>query len=39
MGDNFYHSMDSRFFGTVSKEAIKGKVIKILWPLNKARIL
>jgi signal peptidase I len=39
MGDNFFHSADSRIFGTVSREAIKGKVIKVLWPLNKARVL
>lgn len=39
LGDNFYDSLDSRYWGTVPREAIKGKVIKIIWPLSRARLL
>jgi signal peptidase I len=39
LGDNLLQSSDSRFFGAVRREAIKGKVIKIWWPLSEAKIL
>lgn len=29
VGDNYYESMDSRFWGFIPKENIKGKVILI----------
>lgn len=36
LGDNRIDSMDSRFFGAVPREKIKGKIIKIVWPPSRA---
>jgi len=35
LGDNHSYSADSRYFGAVPRENIKGKVIKISWPLHR----
>jgi len=39
LGDNRRDSRDSRFFGPVPMEAIRGHVILILWPLDEARTM
>ncbi len=39
LGDNFYQSADSRYFGAIPRRLIKGKVIKIIWPPNRAKSL
>ena len=36
MGDNRGNSMDSRFWGTLSKERFIGRAVFIFWPLNHA---
>ena len=36
MGDNRNHSSDSREWGYVKHSQIKGKVISIIWPLERA---
>ncbi|MBI9016429.1 MAG: S26 family signal peptidase [Phycisphaerae bacterium] len=38
MGDNISESVDSRFFGPLSKNKILGKVTKILWPPSRAAV-
>jgi signal peptidase I, bacterial type len=35
MGDNRANSKDSRFFGPVSKNAIIGHALFVIWPLNE----
>lgn len=35
IGDNIEQSFDSRHFGPVAKKHIVGKVVKVLWPLNR----
>ncbi len=35
LGDNRDNSLDSRCYGAVPKEAIIGKVARVLWPLNR----
>jgi signal peptidase I len=39
MGDNIEISFDSRYFGAVPRDAIIGKVVKVYWPLSRARVL
>ena len=39
LGDNFNISQDSRYFGAIHKNDIKGKVVKIYWPLNRIGLL
>ncbi len=39
MGDNIDNSFDSRYFGPVPRDAIIGKVVKVYWPLSRARVL
>ena len=39
IGDNREVSLDSRVFGPVSKEDIKGKASIRIWPLNKIKSL
>jgi signal peptidase I len=39
MGDNIDNSFDSRYFGPVPRVAIIGKVVKVVWPLSRARVL
>ncbi len=36
MGDHRVNSEDSRFFGPVTQELVKGKAIVIIWPLKAA---
>jgi signal peptidase I len=35
LGDNSEHSYDSRYWGTIPRSAIIGKVTKIYWPWNR----
>ncbi|HYR22528.1 MAG TPA: signal peptidase I [Chthoniobacterales bacterium] len=35
LGDNSANSFDSRYFGSVPRDAIYGKVVKIYWPWNR----
>lgn len=37
LGDNRNHSEDSRDYGPVPVDSVKGNVTKILWPLSRAR--
>ncbi|MDR2708584.1 MAG: signal peptidase I [Elusimicrobiota bacterium] len=39
MGDNRDFSFDSRFFGPVKNELIKGKALFLYWPLSRIRII
>jgi len=39
LGDNISHSVDSRFFGSLPRGQVIGKVIKIYWPPNNAKLL
>ena len=39
MGDNRDNSYDSRYFGPLHKEHIRGKIICIFWPLSRFQIL
>ncbi|MDR2860296.1 MAG: signal peptidase I [Elusimicrobiota bacterium] len=39
MGDNRDFSFDSRFFGPVPDNAIKGKALFLYWPLTRIRII
>ena len=39
MGDNRGNSMDSRFWGTLSKERFIGRAVFLFWPLNRINIL
>ena len=39
MGDNTTNSLDSRFFGYVSEDRIKGKLLLRWWPLNRLGLL
>lgn len=39
MGDNRTNSRDSRFFGPVSIESIKGEAFVTFWPLDRIRLL
>lgn len=39
LGDNRVNSQDSRFFGTVPYENIKGKAWLVYWPFEKWKIL
>ena len=36
MGDNCDNSYDSRFWGPVEERAVRGRVYKIYWPLDRA---
>ena len=35
LGHNSEHSYDSRYWGTIHRAAIVGKVTKIYWPWNR----
>lgn len=35
LGDNCINSKDSRYFGSVQKSNIVGKVVRIYWPMNR----
>jgi signal peptidase I len=39
MGDNRTFSKDSRFFGTIEKDDIVGRVFVRIWPLNRLDLL
>ncbi len=39
LGDNIPNSVDSRYYGAISKEMIIGKVTKIYWPPHRIGIL
>ena len=39
MGDNRTSSKDSRFFGTIAKDEIIGRVFVRIWPLNRLDLL
>ena len=39
MGDNREISYDSREFGPVKKNQIKGKAVLRIWPINKIKII
>ena len=39
MGDNRDNSCDSRFWGPVPRENIKGKAWFVHWPLNKIHLI
>ena len=39
MGDYHLYSCDSRYWGTISRGAIIGKVFMIVWPLNRLGFL
>jgi signal peptidase I len=38
LGDNSLHSMDSRFWGPVRRDAIIGRAVKIYWPATRAGV-
>jgi signal peptidase I len=38
MGDNRDRSYDSRFFGFINENQIKGKVLYVYWAKDKSRI-
>jgi len=38
LGDNLQNSTDSRNFGSISKDMIIGKVVRIYWPLSRANV-
>ena len=37
IGDNYFHSTDSRHFGPIKKSMIIGKVFLRIWPLYRLR--
>ena len=39
MGDNTSNSLDSRYFGYVSEDRIKGELLLRWWPLNRLGLL
>jgi len=39
MGDNRSNSVDSRYFGPVSVDAIRGKAFLVFWPLSRFHLL
>lgn len=39
LGDNRNNSEDSRFFGSIPREYIKGRALLIYWPLQRCRFL
>jgi signal peptidase I len=39
MGDNRDFSLDSRYWGFMPEENLKGKAWFIYWPLNRIRII
>jgi signal peptidase I len=39
IGDNLNDSVDSRHVGPIHKDIILGKIVKILWPINRAGLV
>ncbi|MDR2761915.1 MAG: signal peptidase I [Planctomycetaceae bacterium] len=39
MGDNSQHSIDSRIIGVIHKNEIRGKVVRIIYPLSRFKLL
>lgn len=39
LGDNREHSMDSRDFGCVQNDTIKGKVVAVIWPPHRVKLI
>jgi type IV secretory pathway protease TraF len=39
IGDNATNSLDSRYFGSIKRNHIKGKAILIYWPFDRKRML
>jgi signal peptidase I len=39
MGDNRLNSNDSRFWGSVPRQDIVGKVVVVFWPVNEIHAL
>lgn len=39
LGDNSNRSADSRFWGNLPEDKITGKVVRIIWPINRIRLL
>ena len=35
LGDNSARSLDSRNFGSISKEAVRGTIYRIIWPIDR----
>jgi signal peptidase I len=35
VGDNIEKSVDSRRYGPIAEERIVGKVVRVIWPLNR----
>lgn len=39
MGDNSYHSSDSRMWGPVPEDVLIGKALVVLWPLGRTKLI
>ena len=39
LGDNRDNSLDSRFYGPITEDAIVGHGFAVIWPLNEIRLV
>lgn len=39
LGDNSNNSFDSRYFGSVSLDKVSSSLLKIIWPVNRTKLL